>query len=92
MADKIVFKERALVRSGDILYYGDTENNYILRLKVLEGINLGNVKLATKVLAELLYIKDKNNIKIVKTTERSGLYEALEIGEIWISRMIAEGK
>jgi len=85
----LFFKDKPLVRSGDLLYYGDPSQKYIVKINVLSSAAAGDLELSTKVSVELLDISGKYE-KLIKKSERNGLYDALDIGGIWLERAIAE--
>ena len=43
-----------------------------------------------RILIQILSTEEKN--KIIKQGEKSGLYEALDIGTIWLERALADSK
>lgn len=82
------YKGLPLVRCKDVLYYGNMSDKYVIRLKVLETENVGDIKSATKVAVEL-YLTDNSleeSQRVSKTSEKGGLYDAMDIGAIWLKR------
>lgn len=87
--NNLVFKNKPIVRSGSILYYGNPSEKFIVRLNILETSDVEGFELSTKVSIELLDISSEKE-RLIKKADRSGLYDALEIGSIWLDRSIAE--
>ncbi len=84
------YKGQPLVRCGNKIYYGDAGKEYILVLTILDSQkNQSGIELPCRVLVQIqstdpaLALKKE---KIVKETEKKSLYDALEIGSIWLYR------
>ena len=90
MENILTYKGNPLVRSGNQIYYGSLENKYIIVIKILETKNAENLEYATKLNIELQLndpeISDMDKIK--KTAQRTNLYEALDIAEIWLRKAL----
>ncbi len=86
----LTYKGKTLARKDKILYYGSMADKYIIMLQVLESKSENDIELATKVSVQLQLtdpsIKSKD--RIVKKTETSGLYEAMDIAAIWLERAL----
>ncbi|MBZ4644687.1 MAG: hypothetical protein PWR27_1261 [Petroclostridium sp.] len=82
----LMYKGKPLTRKGDMLYYGNHDDKYIITMKVQESKVIKNLKVATKVSIELQINNPalRGKEKVVKKAEREGLYRALEIGSIWL--------
>ena len=88
----LTYKGKPLIRKDKILCYGHREDKYILVMTILETKEQKGLDIATKVLVQLQKTDDSvsNKDKVVKSTEKSSLYEAFDIGEIWLERLLAE--
>ena len=88
MADFLMYKGKPLVRHGNEIYYGDLSEKYVIKLEILSTKKEGNLEIADKVKVLLMLsdteVKDKE--RIIKTSEKTGLYEAMDIGAIWLER------
>ena len=82
------FKSRPLVRKGSTIYYGDIRDKYVVKMTVLESENLKDLELATKVHLEMVETSDDvtDTQKIVKMSDKNGLYPALDLAEAWLER------
>ena len=84
----LTYKGNPLVRCGDILYYGNLTDNYVIKLEVTGKQPLNGLDVADRVTIQL--IDNNPNLrgkkKIGKSSERNGLYAALDIAEAWLAR------
>lgn len=94
MAEKskfLTYKGKPLVRNGNTLYYGDASENYVIMMQILATKPIGDVEVASKVSIQLLNTDPNVSARerIVKSSEKKGLYAALDIAEVWLSRALA---
>lgn len=94
MAEKskfLTYKGKPLVRNGNTLYYGDASEKYVIMMQILATKPVGEVEVASKVSIQLLNTDPDVSMreKIVKSSEKKGLYAALDIAEVWLSRALA---
>lgn len=87
----LFYKDKPLVRHDNILYYGFPSDKFIIKMDVLEKNSTDGLDISKKVLVELLDISGKFE-KLVKKSEKTGLFGALEIGAIWLDRSLTENK
>lgn len=86
------YKDIPLVRNGDTIYYGNMSDKYVIMLQILSKKNVGDLEIADKVSIQLL-LTDPNvraKDRIAKKSEKNGLYNAMDIGAIWLKRALAE--
>ena len=81
----IEYKGKPLVRDGDVLYYGFPKDKYILRLYIFMKDANDN---PTMVFATICPTNDPK--KIVKQVGKSGIYDSLDVGAIWLDQCIKE--
>ena len=86
------YKGYPLVRSEDVIYYGNTSDKYVIMLQILSKKKHGELELADKVSIQLLHTDETIRAKdrIVKKSEKNGLYNAMDIGAIWLKRALSE--
>jgi len=86
------FKGRPLARTGNIIYYGNPQDDYIAMLTVLSTKKVEDITLSEKVLVQMLSTDDTLPIteRILKKAEKNGLSNALDIASIWLDRMQAK--
>jgi len=88
----LTYKGKPLVRKDKVLCYGDVKDKYVLVLTILETREEKKLNVASKVFVQLQYTDetvDKKD-KVVKSTVMNSLYEALDIGEIWLERILKD--
>ncbi len=88
MSEFLTYKGKPLVRKGNEIYYGDMREKYVIKLEILSTKKEGDLDAADKVKV-LLLLSDTDlsyKSRIVKTSEKNGLYEAMDIGSVWLER------
>lgn len=91
MADSekmLTYKGRPLVRSGNTLYYGDMADKCVIVMQILSTKTVKDMTVADKVQVQLMSTDSELRMKdrILKKSEKDGLYNALDIGSIWLDR------
>lgn len=90
----LTYKGKPLVRSENILYYGNMYDKYVVMMQIMSTTKIkDDVEGAGKVLVQLISTDDELRARdrIIKRTEKDGLYNALDIGSIWLERALTEG-
>ena len=95
MADKkqfLMYKGKPLVRSGNTLYYGDMADKCVIMMQILSTKTIKDLTVADKVQVQLLSTDKDLRMKdrILKKSEKSGLYNAMDIGAIWLERALEQ--
>ncbi len=89
--EKILFyRGKPLLRDGNLLYYGDFNDNFIVRMTISETKTINKMKVATKVNIELLE-KHGDSIetaRLTKKAERTSLWAALDLGVYWLEDIL----
>ena len=94
MADEkaiLMYKGRPLMRKDNLSYYGSMADSHIVMLQIMETKKVGDEEVATKVSIQLQLTDPaaKSRDRIVKKSEKDGLYTALDLGSIWLERALA---
>ncbi len=85
------YKGRPLVRCKDEIYYGNMEEPYVIRMQIKSKKEVNGVEVADKVSVQLM-ATDPNlspRKQLVKSSEKSGLFLAMDIADIWLERALA---
>ncbi len=85
----LMYKGRPLVRSGNMLYYGNMADDHVVMMQILTTKDANDMKMAEKIQIQLLSTDPETPLpdRILKTVEKVGLYNAMEIADIWLNRM-----
>ena len=93
MSDKkvLTYKGHPLMRKGDLIYFGSMADSHIVMLQILESEKQGDVDVATRVSVQLQLTDPnaKSRDRVVKKSEKPGLYNALDFGCVWLERALA---
>jgi hypothetical protein len=87
----LMYKGRPLMRKDNMIYYGSMADSHIVMLKILETKKVGDLDVASKVSVQLQLTDPtaKSRDRVVKKSEKDGLYSALDVGAIWLQRALA---
>lgn len=89
---KLTYKGRPLVRSKNDIYYGNLGDPYVIFMQILTTKEENGVQMADRIHVTLLSTDTtKSPIeRMVKQSDKNGLYNALDIGVIWLERALAD--
>ena len=83
----VMYKGLPLVREGDTICYGDLNEKYMLMLNILSKKENGEPDM---IMVQICYTEDKHKIVKGKQAFKNGLFEALDLGIIWLEQLIKE--
>ena len=96
MADKktdipLTYKGHPLRRKDNLLYYGSMADKYIIALQILATQKEGDLDVASKISVQLQLTDPdlKSRDRVVKKSEKSNLYDAIDVGAIWLERALS---
>ena len=108
MAEKskfFTYKGKPLVRCGDLLYFGDMRDNYVVRIQVKskktftpvnaqtdDGKPVKELSMADKTFVQL-FNTDTNvdpRKAIEKSSELPSLFDAIDTGYVWLQQALRE--
>lgn len=84
----LTYKDKPLIRRGNLLYYGNHDDEYIVALTIQESTTLIDLDIATNVLVVLQTNAAPGKEKVIKKAERDGLFAALDLGEFWLTEIL----
>ena len=86
----LTYKGKPLVRSGNTIYYGDLSEKCVIMMQVLSTKTVNGKEIADRVSVQLLSTDEELRMKdrILKKSEKSGLYSALDVGAVWLERSL----
>ncbi len=87
----LTYKGHPLMRKDNFIYYGSMADSHIVMLQILESKNVQDMPVATRVAVQLQLTDPaaKSRDRIVKKSEKPGLYDALDVGCVWLERALA---
>ncbi|MCI5738463.1 MAG: hypothetical protein MR290_01560 [Ruminococcus sp.] len=86
----LMYKGKPLVRNGDTIYYGNMSDDFVIMMRIASKKEFEGYDLASKVTVQLLSTDPDASAKerIVKTSEKKGLFAAMDIAEVWLDRAL----
>lgn len=87
-ADFFTYKNRPLVRKGNTIYYGNMSDEYVAMLTVVTTKSFKDVSLSDKILVQLISTDPTMPPQdmVAKRSERTGLFQALDVADVWLNR------
>ena len=87
------YRGKPLVRCGNTIYYGNMNDPYVIMLQITSTKTFNDMEVADRVLIQLLNTDPdcRPRDRIVKKSEKKGLYNAMDIGTIWLERALEQG-
>ena len=91
MSEVLTYKGHPLMRKDNLIYYGSMADSHIVILQILETKKVNDVDIATRVSVQLQLTDPaaKSRDRVVKKSEKAGLYTALDVGCVWLERALA---
>ena len=85
------YKGRPLCRKDNLIYYGTMAEKYIIMLQILDTKKVKDMDVATRVSVQLQLTDPdlKSRDRVVKKTEKDGLYSAMDVAAVWLDRALA---
>ncbi len=88
----LCYKGKPLVRSGNTIYYGSMLDDYVVMLQIMDTKDVDGEQLPNNIVVQLM--RTGRDVKpqdiVVKKSEKTGLYNALDIADVWLRRSLAE--
>ena len=87
----LTYKGRPLVRCKDELYYGNMDEPYVIRMQIKSVKEVNGAEVPDKVTIQLMATDPELSPRkqLVKSSEKKGLYLAMDIADIWLERALA---
>ncbi len=89
-----MFKDKPLVRSGNVLYYGDMADKFVVRMEIESTKKVGDLDVADKVTVQLMSTDQElsKRKRLIKSSKKDGLFAAVDIAEVWLKRALASNE
>lgn len=87
----LMYKGRPLMRKDNLIYYGSMADSHIVMLQILETKKVNGQDVASRVSVQLQLTDPaaRSRDRVVKKSEKDGLYTALDFGSVWLERALA---
>lgn len=88
----LTYKGKPLVRSGNVIFYGNMTDKNVVMMQILDESPDGDIRKATRISVELQNNdpEAKPNERVIQKTEKKSMTDAMEIATIWLDRMESE--
>ncbi len=87
------YRGKPLVRCGNTIYYGNMADPYVILLQITSTMDFNGMEIADRVLIQLLDTNPdcRPKERIVKKSDKKGLYNAMDLATIWLERALEKG-
>ena len=91
LANTLEYKGHPLQRKGNIIYYGSFADKYVIMMQIMDTKKVNDLDVANKVSVQLQLTDAaiKSRDRVVKKTEKDGLYAAIDVATVWLDRALA---
>ena len=89
MAENLVYRGHPLRRVDNLVYYGSMADKYIIMMQVLDTEDVKDLKLAKRVSIQLQLTDPNLRSRVVRSTEKGSMAEAMEFATIWLERALS---
>ncbi|MGM9613887.1 MAG: hypothetical protein ACI3XZ_10295 [Butyricicoccus sp.] len=85
------YKGHPLVRKDNVIYYGSMTDSHIIMMQILDTKKDNGLDVASRVSVQLQQTAPglRTRDRIVKSTEKSSLWSAMDIASIWLGRALS---
>ena len=80
------YLDKPLVREENTICYGDMTEKYVLLLEIMSYKKAGDIEVPDTVFIQVL--STDGTQQIYKQGQKSGLYDAFDIGMVWLERAL----
>ena len=89
----IEYKGHPLRRKDNLIYYGSMSEKYIIMLQVTETKMVQDLSVASRIVVQLQLTDPelKSRDRVVKKSEKSSFYEAIDVAAVWLDRALTSG-
>lgn len=87
----LMYQGHPLRRAENLIYYGSMSDKYIVMMQVLDSEPLNDISIAKRVSVQLQLTdtETKSRDRVVRSTEKHSLAEAMEFACIWLDRALS---
>ena len=90
-ANGLIYRGHPLRRVDNLIYYGSMADKYIIMMQVLDSEPLKDINLAKRVSIQLQQTAPnlKSRDRVLRSTEKGSMAEAMEFASIWLERALS---
>ncbi|MDR2569466.1 MAG: hypothetical protein LBD23_04085 [Oscillospiraceae bacterium] len=87
------YKGHPLRRKDNLIYYGSMSDKYIIMLQITETKQHEDLELASRIHVQLQFTDPdlKSRDRIVKKSDKTSFFEAMDVAAVWLERALAAG-
>ena len=87
------YKGHPLRRKDNLIYYGSMSEKYIIMLQVTETKEVDDLSVASRIVVQLQLTDPdlKSRDRVVKKSEKTSFFEAIDVAAVWLDRALAAG-
>ena len=87
------YKGHPLRRKDNLIYYGSMSDKYIIMLQVTETKQLQDLNVASRIVVQLQLTDPdlKSRDRVVKKSEKTSFFEAIDVAAVWLDRALSAG-
>lgn len=86
----LTYRGKPLVRKDNTIYYGNMSDEYVVVLQITSTKEFNGLTIADRVVVQLVSTDPdvRPRDRIIKKAEKRGLYNAMDIGTVWLERAL----
>ena len=88
---KLTYKGFPLRRKDNLIYFGSMADKYIAMLQILETKKVHDLEVPSRIAIQLQLTDPdlKSRDRVVKKSEKTSLYDSIDLAYIWLSRALS---
>ena len=88
---KLTYKGFPLRRKDNLIYFGSMADKYIAMLQILETKKVQDLDVPSRISIQLQLTDPdlKSRDRVVKKSEKTSLYDSIDLAYIWLSRALS---
>lgn len=86
------YRGKPLVRKDNTIYYGNPADPFVVILQITSQKEFQDMQIADRVIVQLVSTDPdvRPRERIIKKGEKRGLYNAMDIGSVWLERALSK--
>lgn len=87
----LTYKGHPLRRKDNLIYFGTMAEKYIVMMQVQSSKQVDGLDMADKISVQLQLTSPnvKSRDRVVKKTEKTNLYDAMDVACVWLERALS---